>query len=73
MSGAEVPVSALRSNSEFYVEPEPGVSIPVRIAAPGSWGLVHGVIELPCLRLDTMEYTVVEVHMNDTVRLVEKS
>lgn len=65
-------VSTLRLGDEFYVEHEGADPIPVRFVAPCVWGLVHGVMDMPCLRLDTKEHVTVAINPNATVRMVDQ-
>lgn len=60
----------LRIGDRFYVEPEEGDPIPVELTAPGQWGVVHGEMRLPAMRLDTLEHTIIAIHRDVTVRRV---
>lgn len=62
---------ALRIGDRFYVEPEEGEPIPVEVTGQGWWGLVHGVMILPVLRLDTHERTTVGIAIGAIVKAVE--
>lgn len=61
----------LRIGDRFYVEPADGSErIPVELVGQGRWGLVHGVMILPVLRLDTDEHANVEIAVGAVVKRV---
>ena len=56
--GEEISCNAVQLGDNLMVETDAG-DVPVVITAPGSWGLVHGQIDMPGRRLDTSETVLV--------------
>ena len=57
--------TSLQMGAKFYVEPTEGEKVPVMLNGLASWGLVHGCLDLPCVRLDTDEPVMVSAHLDD--------